>query len=145
MPIGGSRRMGWGTFIDPGLMKVLLRDGVYPQLCTLEAPTITRSAFGDAVTTWAGVDGYINIPCRKFDRLPHEDRDVSIIEELKYWTIALGGYFPNIDAAWRVRMGTTTEIYAIDGIDGDSLHFMTLITAHLFIPSEEVGVMRGTG
>lgn len=138
MPIGNSRRMGTGIFVDPGLMPMLLKNNTFPQNCTLEASTIGHAALGDATYTWAQVPGYISIPCRKFDRLPHDDRTIDIIEELKFWTIGLGGFYPNIQDDWRVVIDQTGEIFAIDGIDTDSLELMTVITAHIFVPSAEV-------
>lgn len=133
--------MGAGVFVDPRFMPMLIANKTFPQKCTLQVSNVTRDTLTlEGVNNW--VDNpdptYVHMKCRKFDRLPHDDRTLEIIEELKYWTIGLAGYFPNIDPSWRVSMDDTGEIFAIDGVDADSLHIMSVITAHLYLPSGEV-------
>lgn len=139
MPIGGTTRTGTGVFADPKMMNALTKAGFFPYHCTLQSAVESRDSAGSIVYLWNAVDGYTNINCRKFDRLPHEDRTLEIIEEIKFWTIALNGYYPWIGLAWRVVIVETGEVFHVEGVDSDSLHLFTVITCRAFVPTAEPG------
>jgi len=139
MPIGSSNRVGYGKIADPGLMSELLQQKWFPQTCTFERKTESRLPMGGLSYAWANVTDFVDLPCRKFDRLPHEGRTLEIIEEEKFWSVMLASYYPNIDPAWRLVMDTG-EIYDIEGVDGDSLHLYTVVVCRIFSPVAQPGV-----
>lgn len=140
MPIGGSTRVGTGRFNDPNLMSSLIGARFFPQHATFQQKTETRASMGGISYSWANITGYVHLPCAKYDRLPHADRTLEIIEELKYWTFMLGGYYPGVDGAWRLVVDETGEIFSIEGIDSDSTHLYTIVTVRQFLPLAEPGV-----
>jgi hypothetical protein len=142
MPIGQSRRVGTGIFVDPNLISSLVKQKWFPQTCTFQSPKRQRDDAGSYsyVEPWPDVVGYEDLPCRKFDRLPHEDRTLEIIDELKFWTIALGGYYPNVKLEWRTKIVETGELFHVVGVDSDSLHLVTVVTCELFTPTVEPGI-----
>lgn len=129
------------SLIHPRYIDKIITTGRFNSFCTLEARGVpTRSTTGSITDTWTAVDGYTHMQCAKFDRLPHEGRTVDIIEELKYWTIMLAGYYPNIDPSWRLRIEVTNELFNVAGVDADTQRTYTVITARWFYPQAEPGV-----
>jgi head-tail adaptor len=128
------------AIVSPKLLDALIKVGRFNATCTFQKRTTTKSGTLSITDKWLPVDGYKNIICAKFDRLPHEGRTADIIEELKFWTIMLAGYFPNVDVSWRVIIDQTGETFNVAGVDSDTQRTYTVVTARLFTPQAEAGV-----
>jgi hypothetical protein len=137
MPLRASSRQG---AFHPRLIDSLLRAGFFPHTVSVEMKYETRLTSGGTRYGWRALVGMEAIPCIKYDRLPHEERTIELIEEVKYWTILLAGFFPVVDPTMRAKIFQTGEIFDIVGIDSASRGTYTVLTVRLPVPVAQPGV-----
>lgn len=141
MPI--PRDNAFTALVDgPRLQAALLATGRFNYLVTIQSFTVAKSSTGDPTYTWANVPTMTSIPCRRHDRIPNEARTLEVIEEDKYFTIMLNGFFPAILPQWRARIDDPDlglQIYDVVGADSDSQHLLTVLTCKIIFPIAKAG------
>ena len=110
---------------------------MFPSSCTVQVATVTRSAAGAEVKSWADLAGHVAIPCN----LAPTPRTVHPVAEqlrrnqtpvITEWDMALQGYYPAITAAHRAVVGGT--VYDLESVTHDSQHRFTVLTARVVTP-----------
>lgn len=99
--------------VHPELM-TRIQPNFYPSLCTIQQDISSeRSGFGEPVPEWVDLPNHVDLPCRISPRSKREVRSEDQAYAEATHTVALNGYYPDIDEAMCAVVDGVT--YQIDG------------------------------